>query len=140
MNAFIKFNKGLFKMSTPVRLWLLALIAVNFIGPLFYLQRLEAQVVLVMMFVSMMLMTGLTALTGFTRIIGAGHFVWIPMLIWIWTRLGDIPTDDWFGLWIRALMVLNGISLIIDTIDVKRYFAGDREEMVKGLENTALQT
>ena len=126
-------------MSTPVKLWLLALIAVNFIVPLFLLPRFEAQVVLVTMFISMMLMTGLTALAGFTRIVGAGHLVWIPMLIWIWTRLGEIPADDVFGLWIRALIILNGISLIIDAIDMKRYFTGDREEMVKDLEKAALQ-
>lgn len=140
MNAFIKFNKGLLKMSTPVRLWLLMLVTANLVIPLFFLQRLEAQIVVGTMFVSMMLMTGLTALAGFTRIIGAGHFVWIPMLIWIWTRLGEIPADDRFGLWIRSLMILNGISLIIDVADVKRYIQGDREEMVKELERTALHT
>ena len=140
MNAFIKFHKGLLNMSTPVRLWLLALITVNFIAPLFFLDRIEAQVVLATLFVSMMLMTGLTALSGFSRILGAGHVVWIPMLIWIWTRLGEIPADDFFGLWIRTLMILNIISLIIDAIDVKRYLAGDREEMVKGLDRTALET
>ena len=140
MNAFIKFNKGLLKMSTPVRLWLIMLVTVNLALPLFFLQRLEAQIVVGTMFVSMMLMTLLTALTGFSRIIGAGHFVWIPMLIWIWTRLGEIPADDLFGLWIRALMILNGISLIIDAVDVKRYIQGDREEMVKELEGAALQT
>jgi hypothetical protein len=140
MNAFIKFNKGLLKISTPVRLWLIMLVTVNLVLPLFFLQRLEAQIVVGTMFVSMMLMTGLTALAGFTRIIGAGHFVWIPMLIWIWTRLGEIPADDLFGLWIRALIILNGISLIIDAVDVKRYIQGDREEMVKELERTALQT
>ena len=127
-------------MSTPVRLWLIMLVTVNLVLPLFFLQRLEAQIVVGTMFVSMMLMTGLTALTGFTRIIGAGHFVWIPMLIWIWPRLGEIPADDLFGLWIRSLMIFNGISLIIDVADVKRYIGGDREEMVKELERTALQT
>lgn len=133
MNAFIKFNKGMLKMSTPVRIWLLALVTVNLIVPLLYLERLEAQIVLGIMFVSMMLMTGLTALTGFTRIVGAGHVLWIPMLIWLWTRLDDIPADDMFGLWVRALIILNGISLIIDALDVKGYIAGDREEMVKDL-------
>ena len=138
MNAFIKFNKGMMKMSTPVRLWLLVLITVNLIVPLFYLHRLEAQIVVGTMFISVILMTGLTAVAGFTRIVGAGHVLWIPMLIWIWTRLGEIPADDVFGLWVRALMILNGISLIIDAVDVKRYIAGDHEEMVKGLENSAL--
>jgi hypothetical protein len=140
MNAFIKFNKGMMKMSTPVGLWLLVLITVNLIVPLFYLHRLEAQIVVGTMFISMMLMTGLTALAGFTLIVGAGHVLWIPMLIWIWTRLGEIPADDVFGLWIRALMILNGISLIIDAVDVKRYIAGDHEEMVKNLEHTAQPT
>ncbi len=140
MNAFIKFNKGMLKMSTPVRLWLLVLITVNLIVPIFYLHRLEAQIVVGTMFISVILMTGLTAVAGFTRIVGAGHVLWIQMLIWIWTRLGEIPADDVFGLWVRALMILNGISLIIDAVDVKRYIAGDHEEMVKGLENSALQT
>ena len=35
-------------------------------------------------------------------------------------------------------MVLNGISLAIDTIDVSRYLRGDRGEVVKGLDGTAI--
>lgn len=134
MHALIKFNKGLMNMSTPVRLWLLALVTVNLVSPLFFLERVEAQVVIAVMVASMMLMTALTSITGFTRILGLGHILWIPMLYWLWTRLDQIPADDVFGVWIRMLMTLNAVSLVIDAIDVTRYLAGEREEVVKGLD------
>jgi len=31
-------------------------------------------------------------------------------------------------------MVLNGISLVIDAVDVTRYLNGEREEIVRGLD------
>ena len=137
MRAFIKFNKGMMKMPTPIRLWVLALVTVNLVLPLFFLERLEAQIVVGTVVISMMLMTGLTALAGFTRIIGLGHIVWGPMLIWLWVRLAEIPADDVFGIWVRALMALNTISLLFDAVDVGRYLAGNRAEMVKGLNGAA---
>jgi len=134
MHAFIKFNKGMMNMSTPVRLWLLALVTVNLVLPLFFLERVEAQVVIAVMVASMMLLTALTSITGFTRLLGLGHILWIPMLYWLWTRLDQIPADEVFGVWIRMLMSLNAVSLVIDAIDVTRYLAGEREEVVRGLD------
>ena len=90
-------------------------------------------VVLVMFLASVLLMTFLTARFGFTRIVGLGHIVWVPMLAFLFTRLGDIPASDALGIWIRTLFVLNGMSLVIDAADVVRYIAGDREETVPGL-------
>lgn len=133
MRAFIKFNKGMMRLPIQWRLWLLLLVTANLIVPLFHLHRLEAQVVIGTLLISMMIMTGLTALTGFTRLLGLGHILWAPLLYWLWTRLGQIPPDDVFGMWIRALMVLNALSLVIDVIDVTRYLKGEREEVVKGL-------
>ena len=89
--------------------------------------------VLAAMMASMVLMTVLTGLAGFTRILALGHIFWIPLLYFLWTRLGEIPPDDLFGVWIRALIVLNALALAIDAIDVARYISSDREETVKGL-------
>jgi len=133
MRAFIKFNKGMMRLPIQWRLWLLLLATANLIVPLFHLHRLEAQVVIGTLLISMMIMTGLTALTGFTRLLGLGHILWLPLLYWLWTRLGQIPPDDVFGMWIRVLMVLNALSLVIDVIDVARFVKGEREEVVKGL-------
>ncbi len=45
MRAFIKFNKGMMKMPLPWQLWLMLLVTVNLVIPLFYIDRLESQVV-----------------------------------------------------------------------------------------------
>ncbi len=136
MGAFIKFNKGMMKMPIHWRLWLALLVVVNFVIPLFFLNRLEAQVVAGTLIASVILMTGLTALSGFTRLLGLGHILWIPLLYFLWMRLEQNPVDDLFGLWLRALMILNAASLIIDAIDVGRYIAGDRSETVEVLSET----
>ncbi|MCZ6676082.1 MAG: hypothetical protein O7E52_02405 [Candidatus Poribacteria bacterium] len=133
MNAFIKFNKGVMKTPIPVRLWLMLLVVVNLVIPLFFLNRLEAQVVAVTFMISVTLMMVLTGLAGFTRLLGLGHVLWLPLLYFLWTRLGQHPADDFFGVWVRVLMALNAVSLVMDAVDVIRYVAGDRAEMVEGL-------
>ncbi len=131
MNAFIKFNKGLVNSPIHVRLWLMLLITTNLVVPLFFLGRLEAQIVVGALLASAILMIILTGPYGFTRILGLGHIFWIPLLFFLWTRLDQIPADDFFGIWIRVLMTLNTVSLVIDLIDVIRYMAGEREETVR---------
>ena len=133
MNAFIKFNKGLMNSSLPVKLWVGLLVIFNMIIPLFFLERLESQVVLAAIMASMALMTLITATTGFSRLMGLGHIFWIPLLYFLWTHLDQIPPDDGFGIWVRSLMVVNATSLVIDAVDVFRYLAGERAEIVKGL-------
>ncbi len=133
MNAFIKFNKGLMNSSLPVKLWVGLMVIFNMVIPLFFLERLEAQVVLAAIMASMALMTLITATTGFSRLMGLGHIFWIPLLYFLWMSLDQIPPDDGFGVWVRALIVINGTSLVIDAVDVFRYLAGERGEVVKGL-------
>ncbi len=133
MNAFVKLNRGLFKMPLPWKLWLSLLVAANVFVPLFYFQQLEAQIVLGTMAANMTLMTYLTSRFGFTRILGLGHIFWIPLLGFLLTRLGSIPAGDAYGAWLRALIVVNSVSLLIDTVDVIRYLTGDRAETVQGL-------
>ncbi len=133
MNAFVKLNRGLFKMPLPWKIWLSLLIAANVFVPLYFFQQLEAQIVLGTMAANMALMTFLTSRFGFTRILGLGHIFWIPLLGFLLTRLGSIPAGDAYGAWLRALILLNSGSLLIDMVDVIRYLAGDRAETVQGL-------
>ncbi len=133
MQGFIKFNKGVLRMSWPVKVWLLLLVAANAVAPLFFLQHVEAQAVFATMMIGGTLMSLLTARFGFTRILGLGHILWIPLVGWLAFRLGQIPADDAFGMWVRGVMLLNAVSLVIDTADVVRFAAGDRQELVAGL-------
>jgi hypothetical protein len=133
MGAFLKFNRGLLQLPVPVKAWLVVLVAGNMIVPLFLLGRVETRVVLGVFVASAMLMTLLTALVGFTRLLGIGHVLWLPLLYYLWTRLGQVPATDFFGYWVRGVMLVNGVSLILDVLDVLRYVGGDRAEMVEGL-------
>ena len=133
MNAFLKFNKGLLALPVPWRVWVALLAVLNVVVPLLYWERAEAKLVLAVMLVNMVLMTVLTGLAGFTRLLGLGHLPWLALLPFLWMRLDQIPAGDFYGLWIRALIGVNGISLVIDTLDVARYIAGDRAETVAGL-------
>ena len=64
---------------------------------------------------------------------GLGHVLWFPLLYFLWTRLEGAPADGPFGIWLRALMAINAVSLAIDATDVARYLAGERDEVIEGL-------
>jgi hypothetical protein len=121
------------KIRVHWQLWLMLLVVLNLVIPLFFLNRLEAQIVLAAIVASAAFMTILAGVSGFTRLLGLGHIFWFPLLYFLWTRVDQVPADDFFGIWIRLLIVFNSLSLVIDLVDIIRYIAGDREETVTGL-------
>lgn len=129
LQGLIAFNRGLFKLRPAVQIWMAALLAVNMVAPLVFIQTREAQVVLVAMMASVAMMSLLTAKAGFTRIVGVGHAPWVPLLVYLWTRLAAHPVDTNLGLWLRALILLNAISIALDTADAIRYARGNRHEL-----------
>ncbi len=133
MHAFMRFNKGLLAMPLHLQAWVLLLISVNIVTPFFFLQHVEAQAVLAAGALGMVLMTALTARFGFSRIIGLGHIAWVPLLGFLWSHLPDIPATDAFGIWLRAVIVLDATSLVFDSVDAVRFATGDRAETVPTL-------
>lgn len=125
--------RGLVRQRPAVLAWVTVLIVMNLLGPLFFLDRIEARVVLVVFLVAGTLMGLLTARAGFTRLLGLGHFVWFPLLAWLVPRVDQFPAHEPYGLWVRGLIVVNALSLAIDVVDVIRYVRGEREETVAGL-------
>ncbi len=133
MHAFKRFNQGLLALPLHLRAWVLLLISVNLVTPFFFLEHVEAQAVLVAGALGMVLMTALTARFGFSRIIGVGHIAWVPLLGFVWSQLPDIPATDAFGIWLRAVIVLDVTSLVLDAVDAVRFARGDRAETVQTL-------
>ncbi len=127
MKAMIGFTKGLMSMPMPWPLWIGLLLVVNIAGPIYFFEAFEAKVVLAAFLASAAFMTAIFAAKGFVRLLGIGHFLWIPMVPWLWTRLDQVEPGILIGYWMIAVVAVNGISLIIDAIDVVRYVAGDRE-------------
>ncbi len=130
MKAMIGFAKGLLSMPMPWRTWLGLLVVVNFAGPIYFFEAFEAKIVLTAFLASAALMTAIFAAKGFVRLLGIGHIFWIPMVPWLWTRFDQVEPDNLIGYWMIAVVAMNGISLIIDAIDVVRYVTGDRKPYV----------
>jgi hypothetical protein len=130
MNPFIKFNRGILRLPNPVRLWLLLLMAVNLVVPVIYLQRSEAQVVLLTFIASFVLMVLITGVSGFTRLLGLGHVLWIPLVFFLISRLDLVPAGGPYRVWIVSVIVLNSTSLVLDFVDVLRFSRGERSEVV----------
>ncbi len=115
------------------QLWLGTLVGANLVAPLFFLEHVEARVTIAALLISMTLMVALTARFGFSRILGLGHVAWLPLLAFLVVRLTEVPATTGFGLWLRAVIVLDAISLVLDGVDVVRFLRGDRAETVPGL-------
>lgn len=129
MRVMIDFFRSMLRLPMPWPLWILALMVANGVLPLLYLGTPEARVVLGAMMVGAVTQMAIFAKKGFVRLLGAGHFLWLIMLPWLWTRLGDAPAGL-FRNWILAVLVVNGISVIIDVTDVVRYLKGDRDPQI----------
>jgi hypothetical protein len=103
------------------------------IVPLFLFPRFEALVVFGCALVTGTLFVTVTMLVGYTRLLGVAHTPWIFLVAFLVTRLDDVPANDFYGWWLRAVIVLDAISVVFDAANVLRYLAGERDEMVTGL-------
>ena len=128
--AFIGFNKSILAMPIPWRVWMVLLVLVNMVLPLFFLGKPEALVVLVALMVSMFTMVTLFAKFGFVRLLGLGHFPWLFTVPWLALQLGQTMASGPFYYWLLSVVVLDSISLVIDAVDVTRYWRGERQPTI----------
>ena len=124
LKVLMGFNKGVLSMPWPWQVWLGLLVFVNAVPPLFFLETLEAKVVLVGFVVSAAFMLTLFAKLGYVKLLGLGHAPWLFTVPWLWSRLGDVTPSGWFYYWLIAVIIQNGLSLVIDAVDVVRYLKG----------------
>ena len=81
---------------------------------------------------NLILMVLLTGRFSFTRILSLGHILWVPMLAFFFTQVVSIPANNYFGVLIRAILLLSRTSLALDGVDMVRHIVGDRKETVPG--------
>lgn len=111
----------------PLRLWIFSLVVVN-MGGLFLFEGIEVKIVAGVFNVQAPIMVYLYQQHGFVRLLGLGHFLWPVMLPWIWfSRLPQIENNEGLSNWLTVVVVLNGISVVLDIMDVYRYFNGERK-------------
>ena len=128
MNAVKTFILGLLHGPRWVLLWVVVgLMGANLLVPLFFLERLEAKIVIGTFACGGVLMMALTGRYGYTRILGLGHIFWLALIPYLIVRWGVHPADTPVGIWLRAVTAINIISVIMDGVDVVRYLRGERD-------------
>jgi len=127
LRAMFDFLRTMMTFPKPWVVWIMLLMLVNMVIPLFYLGTPEGKVVLGAFVLGALLQTAIFAAKGFVRLLGIGHIVWVPMVAWLWTRLEVVPASSVFRYWLLATIVLVSLSLLIDAVDVIRYLRGERE-------------
>lgn len=115
--------------------WVLVLVLTNLASLLFIVTKAESWKVrpepigiIIAFLIAAAIMDWMYIQFGYVRLLGAAHLVaWLPVYIWIVIRRRDIGIETAFGKYIHVYLVVAGISLIIDFIDVIRYYTGDGE-------------
>ncbi|MCG8429372.1 MAG: hypothetical protein MI754_18625 [Chromatiales bacterium] len=131
---------SLFEAIQTEPLWLQAwvmLLGLSLIASVFFVVgrseggwklRPECLAILASLFVAGAIMEWLYAQVGYVRLLGLGHLIgWTPVYAYVLWRRKKIGTDTWFGKYIHVYLIVAGISLLIDAVDVIRYLAGDGE-------------
>jgi len=78
--------------------------------------------------VSGLFMNWLFAQYGYVRLLGAAHFIgWLPAFIYVYIGLGQSSNATLYGRYLRLYLLIAGICLFIDAIDLVRYLMGDGE-------------
>ncbi|VAW00609.1 hypothetical protein MNBD_ALPHA04-1227 [hydrothermal vent metagenome] len=88
--------------------------------------RREAVAILASFLAAGMFMEWLFGQYGYVRLLGLAHLTfWIPAYAWIFSRRRElVGTYRIFGKYILFYLLINGISLVIDLVDVIRYITG----------------
>ena len=126
MRSLIELCKKIIGMKFPWNLWVGVLVLVNMAGGLVYIRTPEGQVALACLMLAFLIMWALYAAKGFVRLLGLGHLVaWTPQVVWYTQIVGN--AEGGFQYWLVSVIVFNGLSLVIDFVDVVRYSLGDRQ-------------
>ena len=125
-------------MTEPAWLviWISVLIIVNLSAIFFIMDRHDGQwqvrgrpiAILAGFIISAAFMNWLYAQYGYVRLLGAAHFIgWLPAFIYVYSGLKQISGERIYGKYLRLYLLIAGVCLAIDAIDVVRHLAGDGE-------------
>jgi hypothetical protein len=116
-----------------LQIWIMILVAVNLVAILFILTRQtgrlrirpESIAVVVSFFAAGLLMSWLYGRVGYVRLLGLPHLIfWTPVYIWLFTKFRSGKFKTPFKQYVMVYLVIAGISLVIDAVDVVRYGLG----------------
>ena len=114
--------------------WLLVLGGTHFISIFFVAWRADGQwgfrweplAIIGSLMVAGLFMNELYDRVGYVRLLGLAHLVcWAPIYGWLLYRRRAIGFSSLWGKYVHMYLLIAGISLVVDAIDVVRYLVGD---------------
>ena len=93
----VNFFKTMLKMPGPWLVWLAFLMIVNGLGAIVFIKSTEGVLVILAATVGAVIQVVIFSSKGFVRLLGIGHLPWIPLVLWLWSRLDQIPGDGVFS-------------------------------------------
>jgi hypothetical protein len=128
MKSMIQLMKQIFGMKFPWNLWVGLQALINMGGGLVYIRTPEGQIALACLMLAFLIMWGIYVKNGFVRLLGLGHLIaWTPMMIWYGKVIAQGNAEGLFEYWLISVLAVNGLSLMIDFVDVVRYSLGDKQ-------------
>lgn len=117
-------------MKTWVKIWLFSLNGI-FLAALFFLPTDTAQYILFAFILSgPLLMALMIVQRGLTRLLGVAHLIpWLPLLAYLLTQLSTSITytqTPYLFSYLILLTVTMSICLLLDALDVYRWFQGEK--------------
>lgn len=92
-----EFMTEMFSMHLGWQIWLMMLMFVNAVMPLFFFQEMVAQVTFACAIIGMTIGLIIFKAQGFTRLLGLMHLSWFGLIFFLWGRLSDVPDDTLLG-------------------------------------------
>jgi hypothetical protein len=113
--------------------WVMAMVVVHLLAVVFAATRTpdgwrvrpEPLAILASFLAAGMFMGWLYEQYGYVRLLGLAHLVfWTPVYLWVLTRRKDPAPGSLFGKYLVVYLLIAGLSLVVDAIDLVRYVAG----------------
>ncbi len=126
-------NAAIATQEPWLQAWIMVLVITNLLALLFvvfkqesgFKVRPEALAIVFSFVAAAILMTWLYEQYGYVRLLGLAHLVfWLPVYVWVLNKYRNSAYSGWFQRYVILYLVIAGISLIVDFIDVVRYFLG----------------
>ncbi|ABD54542.1 hypothetical protein [Jannaschia sp. CCS1] len=130
----MSFEEALALQPTWVQIWLNVLLFGAFILPLSFLiwrqSRLAGAVTVVTSVVAGLAITWMYAQMGYVKLLGLPHVVlWTPLALFLWRQIRRVDMPVWPRRLMSVSLVIIGISLAFDYVDVARWVLGERAAM-----------
>lgn len=113
-------------MAEPawLQIWVYWMMLINTAAFLFLGTR-EGKAVAIAWVGNIITMSLLYEMVGYVRLLGLSHVLWwTPLVLWLFLRRSQFPAGR-VSTWLWILLLTNSASLVIDYIDVARYYMGD---------------